>query len=1807
MAHSQAHSQIVLTLCQGCTLSPILFVVFMDRISRCSRGEESVQFGDHRISSLLFADDVVLLASSDCDLLHVLGRFAAECEAVGMRVSTSKPEAMVLSQKRVDYSLWVGSEILPQVKELKYLEVLFKSEGKMEHEIDALGSHPRSWNGLVGRGFSPEETFLSTVNTETLRNQTRTRARTQIQDKEINAEFQRLVALPLEQTFLAQLDKYSDQFIHIIQAKGGATREKTANIIQTLDQADDIHLQRECVLKALIIFLVEDADDLIREYVVSFNMHQLIFSNKHKLNTNLRVSSLQCGLSSPAESSFTPESCSFTEKMSPGSWRSWRSWVLVCCCLLGLAVPGRTLELQELFQYGEEAGDRQLQPGSDSTEELVLNGSLLLFSESFDRVYINTNGFVAFEDPPAEDSYLGKMPASFKMIAALLGDLDNSDGQGKVYFRSDSSPDVRSRAAKHIRKAFPRDGGVGPTSALVVTWENMAARGMSGRGDGLDTKVRDHMGGPTLEPGLGLGLTGERLVAGSLPTGPGRAQPEMAMWARLPVGSPPTGRFEVVDARSLVPVVATGNPQNPVVDTGSARVVDEHRLIPEYLGHLFQMPLDASLGRCSKHVPPEGGPRGRPRTRWRDYVSRLGTPRSPPGRAGGSVWGEGSLGISAQIAASATWSRSFFSLASLGQTKRNTFQLVVASMVSSSYAILLYPRDCLQFLSTSVGGKSKVLEAGFNEGLVKSWLWGTSQGTYFRTTTDEETSISKLPEKTTSGQKGVWVYEIGSSPFFVAITPGLVTADEQEFTTETPTEYQPTYPETSTPGYAEPETEEPDYEEPEYPESETVTPTYSSPERTTPKYTEPSEPRYPDKTKTGYPVSEPLQPRYTIPENPEPRYSPGEPRYPAQVPVNPRYSNPEPVQPVPPHSQPHQPQIVVVDEDENLDVNVFAYNSETCAHNRHKCSAFADCRDYSNGYCCHCRPGFYGNGKDCVAEGKPQRMNGKVNGRVFVGNSPAPVELGNHDLHSYVVANDGRAYVAISNIPDSLGPSLQPLSSLGGVIGWAFALEQPGYQNGFSLIGGVFFRQAEVIFQPGNERLNIKQQFKGIDEHDHLVVSTELEGHVPAVQLGSSVQINPYKEIYQYDRNLITSSSNRDYTITSPDGAVLTRSYQWRQTVTFQSCEHDETTRVAPSTQQLSVDQIFVMFDADNHLIRYAMSNKIGSVHSSLPEQNPCFTGRHGCDINAVCRSGEGLQFTCECTNGFTGDGRNCHDVDECRETPHVCGSNAVCNNHPGTFRCECSTGFMFASDGKTCIEENRPVDHCQRGSHDCDAPDRALCSYRGESAFVCSCLPGFEGDGRRCHDVDECQQDRCHRDASCSNTPGSYTCQCHPGFHGDGFQCSPLSTGRPLIGRQTEGSERRPSVSVTERAPRRPAALRGSSLSSALGQPLVSTSLSVMITAPTSPRSATPASDSANWCVGAHANGQEIPNTRTGPGSTPLCINQVVTPPPVGPTPRPDVHPVAPGTHLLFAQSGKIEQVPLDGYNIKKEEAKPLLHIPDRVVIAVAYDCVEKKVYWTDITGPAISRASLSGGDVSHVVTTDLQSPEGIAVDHVARLLFWTDSMRDTVEVSKLDGSQRQVLFDTDLVNPRAIVTNPAYGRLYWADWNRDGPKIEMSNMDGTERVVLVKDDLGLPNGLTFDPDNQQLCWADAGKTPLASVRDSQGGVYGSSPQAEEADRRRDPVPVRALISFGRNLYYTDWRREAVVAVDRQSEKETEEFLPQKRSRLYGITATSTQCPQAYNYCSDNGGCSHLCLPRLGGFTCRCPDAAAGCEERNL
>lgn len=42
---------------------------------------------------------------------------------------------MIPNWEKVEYLLWVWEEILPQVEMIKYLGVLFMSEGKMEQEV----------------------------------------------------------------------------------------------------------------------------------------------------------------------------------------------------------------------------------------------------------------------------------------------------------------------------------------------------------------------------------------------------------------------------------------------------------------------------------------------------------------------------------------------------------------------------------------------------------------------------------------------------------------------------------------------------------------------------------------------------------------------------------------------------------------------------------------------------------------------------------------------------------------------------------------------------------------------------------------------------------------------------------------------------------------------------------------------------------------------------------------------------------------------------------------------------------------------------------------------------------------------------------------------------------------------------------------------------------------------------------------------------------------------------------------------------------------------------------------------------------------------------------------------------------------------------------------------------------------------------------------------------------------------------------------------------------------------------------------
>uniref|UniRef100_A0A8C8VMN7 Nidogen 2 n=1 Tax=Pelusios castaneus TaxID=367368 RepID=A0A8C8VMN7_9SAUR len=819
---------------------------------------------------------------------------------------------------------------------------------------------------------------------------------------------------------------------------------------------------------------------------------------------------------------------------------------------------------------------------------------------------------------------------------------------------------------------------------------------------------------------------------------------------------------------------------------------------------------------------------------------------------------------------------------------------------------------------------------------------------------------------------------------------------------------------------------------------------------------------------------------------------------------------------------------------------VFTYNpssKETCEWNHSQCSQHAFCTDYATGFCCHCLPKFYGNGRHCLPEGAVHRLNGKVSGNLLVGQTP--VRFSAVDLHAYIVANDGRAYTAISHIPQLAARALMPLTPIGGLFGWLFALEKPGYENGFSITGAKFTHNLKVTFYPGQETVQITQTADDLGPENHLSIKTHIQGQVPFIPENFTVHIAPYKELYHYSHSAVTSTAHRQYSLTL--GRInRTFAYQLHQNITYQDCAPARQRWAVPAVQQLSVDRVFALYSDGERVLRYAILQsqgpaRIGDSPCDDPGPvNPCYDGTHACDTTARCQPGAGLAYTCECTAGYRGDGRDCVDVDECAESFHRCGHGSVCINSPGSYRCECLSGYQLVVDRHSCVPIPPPSNPCEDGRHTCASTDRARCVHHGGGSFSCVCLAGYTGNGHNCSDVDECAEGRCHQAATCSNTPGSFSCRCEPGYHGDGIQCTPGKGSWTMCERWRQ--------SLLEHYGGSPREDQYVPHCDALGNfhPLQCHGNSGHC-----------------WCV--DESGREVQGTRSEPGVPPPCLPSLA-PPTVRPSPRPDVTPPATGTFLLYAQGQQIGYLPLNGTRLQKEAAKTLLSLHGSIVVGLDYDCREEMVYWTDVAGRTVNRASLEpGAEPETIINSGLMSPEGLAVDHFRRTMFWTDSGLDKIERARLDGSERRVLFDADLVNPRAIAVDAVRGNLYWTDWNREAPKIETSTVDGANRRILVNKDIGLPNGLTFDPFSKLICWADAGTKKLeCTLPDGTG---------RRVVQNNLNYPF-SIVSYANHFYHTDWRRDGVIAVNKDSGLLTDEYLPEQRSHLYGITAVYPYCP---------------------------------------
>ena len=132
----------------------------------------------------------------------------------------------------------------------------------------------------------------------------------------------------------------------------------------------------------------------------------------------------------------------------------------------------------------------------------------------------------------------------------------------------------------------------------------------------------------------------------------------------------------------------------------------------------------------------------------------------------------------------------------------------------------------------------------------------------------------------------------------------------------------------------------------------------------------------------------------------------------------------------------------------------------------------------------------------------------------------------------------------------------------------------------------------------------------------------------------------------------------------------------------------------------------------------------------------------------------------------------------------------------------------------------------------------------------------------------------------------------------------------------------------------------------------------------------------------------------------------------------------------LMFADAdaGKIYQMQLDSINVRP------IAIPfddnTNIIrpVALEYDRVEDRVYWSDVSLRIICRAFRNGTGFEELFD-DVGVVEGLTIDLAGRQLYWTSTTDDTIETSKLDGSFRRTLIGHNLDEPRYIIVDPVDG----------------------------------------------------------------------------------------------------------------------------------------------------------------------------------
>lgn len=291
--------------------------------------------------------------------------------------------------------------------------------------------------------------------------------------------------------------------------------------------------------------------------------------------------------------------------------------------------------------------------------------------------------------------------------------------------------------------------------------------------------------------------------------------------------------------------------------------------------------------------------------------------------------------------------------------------------------------------------------------------------------------------------------------------------------------------------------------------------------------------------------------------------------------------------------------------------------------------------------------------------------------------------------------------------------------------------------------------------------------------------------------------------------------------------------------------------------------------------------------------------------------------------------------------------------------------------------------------------------------------------------------------------------------------------------------------------------------------------------------------------------------------------------------------------------------------------------------VQGIAFDPLERTLYWTDTTNGIIYQMNLNSGKQEPTVLiklTNSKKPHGIALDLCHRKLYWTNAniMSSSIERISLDGSNYEILIEKDLYMPRGIVVDQYTHRIFWVDdLQGEHFSVESANLDGGDRKYLVRMLYHVPYDVAVDESN--VYWTD--EQDSAIFRISKNATLDDQPI--KVQNFTNSVPKGIMIrSHFLSAQSNDPVCRSVIELIKQSIMTSTASVPIRHADTsercfnnghFNETTSTCQCyrdfkgarceiPKCYNYCVE-GKCE---IAKNGNPVCKCRDGWTGdrCEN---